>query len=107
MSLPRGACLLQRRRLLTTDQLRMEALFLGFRTKRGVNLGDFLGRQFSQDLLVEKAKNPKKAREERVWWRSGMDSAAHARGDGRRRQSGVDLKLRRKAYRLTRIFRRR
>jgi oxygen-independent coproporphyrinogen-3 oxidase len=32
----------------------MEALLLGFRTKRGVNLEDFR-RQFSQDLLVEKA----------------------------------------------------
>ncbi len=49
--------------LLTPDQLRMEALFLGFRTKQGVNLEDFR-RQFSQDLLVEKAGILKRLGEE-------------------------------------------
>jgi len=38
---------------LTPDQLQMEALFLGFRTRRGINLGAF-HRRFGQDLLVEK-----------------------------------------------------
>ncbi len=64
--------------LLTPDQLRMEALFLGFRTKRGVNLGDFR-RQFSQDLLVEKAKILKRLGEEGlVEIRDGFLRPTHA-----------------------------
>jgi oxygen-independent coproporphyrinogen-3 oxidase len=48
---------------LTPDQLRMETLFLGFRTKRGVNLGDFR-RRFGRNLLVEKGKILKRLGEE-------------------------------------------
>ncbi len=48
---------------LTPDQLRMETLFLGFRTKRGVNLGDFQ-RRFGQDLIVEKTSVLKRLAEE-------------------------------------------
>ncbi len=40
--------------LLTADQLRTEALFLGMRTSEGVNLGEFR-RRFGQDLRGEKA----------------------------------------------------
>ncbi len=40
---------------LTPDQLQMEALFLGLRTKRGVNLEDFK-RRFGRDLAQEKGK---------------------------------------------------
>lgn len=40
---------------LTPDQLQMEALFLGLRTKRGVNLEDFK-RRFGRDLAEEKGK---------------------------------------------------
>jgi len=39
--------------LLTLDQLRSEALFLGFRTRRGVDLGDFR-RRFGCDIVKEK-----------------------------------------------------
>ncbi len=49
--------------LLTPDQLRMEALFLGFRTKRGVDLGDFK-RRFGCDLVKEKRKILKTLAEE-------------------------------------------
>ena len=48
---------------LTPDQLRMETLFLSFRTKRGVNLGDFQ-RRFGRDLLAEKGKILKRLGEE-------------------------------------------
>jgi oxygen-independent coproporphyrinogen-3 oxidase len=49
--------------VLTPDQLRMETLFLGFRTSRGVNLADFR-RRFDQDLLMEKGKILNKLGEE-------------------------------------------
>lgn len=39
--------------LLTPDQLRTEALFLGLRTRQGVDLGDFK-RRFGSDLVKEK-----------------------------------------------------
>ena len=48
---------------LTPDQLRMETLFLGFRTKRGVNLTDFQ-RRFGRDLLADKGKILKRLGEE-------------------------------------------
>jgi len=48
---------------LTPDQLQMEALFLGFRTKRGVNLEDFK-RRFDCDLVQEKGKLLERLREE-------------------------------------------
>lgn len=38
---------------LTDEQLRLEALFLGFRTRRGIHLEDFK-RRHGQDLLAEK-----------------------------------------------------
>ncbi len=38
---------------LTEDQLRMEALCLGLRTKKGINLSDFR-RKYNYDLLIEK-----------------------------------------------------
>lgn len=40
---------------LSDEQLRMEALFLGFRTRRGIHLEDFK-RRHGQDLLVEKGE---------------------------------------------------
>lgn len=40
---------------LSDEQLRLEALFLGFRTQRGIHLGDFK-RRYGQDLLVEKGE---------------------------------------------------
>ena len=49
--------------LLTAEQLRLEALFLGFRTRRGINLEDFQ-RRFGQDLLAEKGKILKRLGEE-------------------------------------------
>lgn len=39
--------------LLSDEQLRLEALFLGLRTQRGIHLADFKWR-YGQDLLVEK-----------------------------------------------------
>jgi oxygen-independent coproporphyrinogen-3 oxidase len=39
--------------LLTVEQMRLEALFLGFRTGRGVHLADYKSR-FGQDLIREK-----------------------------------------------------
>ena len=38
---------------LTEDQLRLEALCLGLRTKKGINLSDFR-RKYNYDLLIEK-----------------------------------------------------
>jgi oxygen-independent coproporphyrinogen-3 oxidase len=38
---------------LTDEQMRLEALFLGFRTRRGIHLEDFKSR-YGQDLLAEK-----------------------------------------------------
>jgi len=39
--------------LLSDEQMRLEALFLGLRTRRGIHLGDFK-RRYGQDLLAEK-----------------------------------------------------
>jgi oxygen-independent coproporphyrinogen III oxidase len=39
--------------ILSDEQLRLEALFLGFRTRRGIHLEDFK-RRYGQDLLAEK-----------------------------------------------------
>lgn len=44
---------------LTDEQLRLEALFLAFRTRRGIHLEDFKQRH-REDLLVEKGKTLKK-----------------------------------------------
>ena len=41
--------------LLSDEQLRLEALFLGLRTRRGIHLADFKNR-YGQDLLTEKGK---------------------------------------------------
>ena len=41
--------------LLNDEQLRLEALFIGFRTRRGIHLEDFK-RHYGQDLLAEKAE---------------------------------------------------
>ena len=49
--------------LLTEEQLRLEALFLGFRTRRGIHLEQFKSR-YGQDLLAEKAGILKKLTEE-------------------------------------------
>jgi oxygen-independent coproporphyrinogen-3 oxidase len=40
---------------LNDEQLRLEALFLGFRTRRGIHLEDFK-RRYGQDLLAEKGE---------------------------------------------------
>jgi len=40
--------------ILTGEQLRLEALYLGLRTKKGINLGEF-ARRYGCDLLREKA----------------------------------------------------
>jgi len=44
---------------LTDEQLRLEGLFLGFRTRRGVLLEDFK-RRYGQDLLAEKGETLKR-----------------------------------------------
>jgi oxygen-independent coproporphyrinogen-3 oxidase len=49
--------------LLTPDQLRIETLFLGFRTRQGIHLGDFKIR-FGADLVAEKGKILKTLRDE-------------------------------------------
>jgi oxygen-independent coproporphyrinogen III oxidase len=49
--------------LLTVEQMRLETLFLGFRTGRGVHLADYKSR-FGQDLILEKAKILKRLGEE-------------------------------------------
>jgi oxygen-independent coproporphyrinogen-3 oxidase len=41
--------------VLSDEQLRLEALFLGFRTRRGIHLEDFK-RRYGQDLLAEKGE---------------------------------------------------
>jgi oxygen-independent coproporphyrinogen-3 oxidase len=41
--------------LLSNEQLRLEALFLGLRTRRGIHLEDFK-RRYTQDLLAEKGE---------------------------------------------------
>ena len=48
---------------LTVEQLRLEALYLGLRTKRGILLEDFK-RRFDYDLLTEKRKMLHKLQEE-------------------------------------------
>jgi coproporphyrinogen III oxidase-like Fe-S oxidoreductase len=49
--------------ILTMEQLRLEALYLGLRTKKGVFLQDFKN-QFDYDLLTEKKKLLLKLEEE-------------------------------------------
>jgi oxygen-independent coproporphyrinogen III oxidase len=49
--------------LLTDEQLRMEALFLGFRTRRGIHLDEFKTR-YGQDLLAEKGEILRKLTED-------------------------------------------
>lgn len=49
----RGNLPIEGREILTLEQLQMEALYLGFRTKRGVNLKDFK-HHYACDLLTEK-----------------------------------------------------
>jgi oxygen-independent coproporphyrinogen-3 oxidase len=49
--------------ILTTEQLRLEALYLGLRTKKGVNLEDFKNR-YQYDLFTEKKKMLVKLQEE-------------------------------------------
>lgn len=48
---------------LTDEQLRLEALFLAFRTRRGIHLEDFK-RRYGQDLRAEKGEILKKLTEE-------------------------------------------
>lgn len=50
---------------LSREELRLEALFLGFRTRLGIDLEDFQ-RRYGQDLLGEKKEILKKLREERL-----------------------------------------
>ncbi len=49
--------------ILTTEQLRLEALYLGLRTKKGVYLEDFK-KQYHYDLFTEKKEMLNKLREE-------------------------------------------
>jgi oxygen-independent coproporphyrinogen-3 oxidase len=49
--------------LLSDEQLRLEALFLGLRTRRGIDLADFK-RRYGEDLLVEKGKILRKLMED-------------------------------------------
>ncbi len=49
----RGKLPVEGREILTLEQLRLEALYLSLRTKRGVNLKDFMN-QYAWDLLAEK-----------------------------------------------------
>ena len=49
--------------LLSDEQLRLEALFLGFRTRRGIHLEDFK-RRYGQDLLAEKVEIMRKLTED-------------------------------------------
>jgi len=51
--------------LLSDEQLRLEALFLGLRTRRGIDLAD-VKRRYGEDLLVEKEKILKKLKEEKL-----------------------------------------
>ena len=48
---------------LSDEQLRLEALFLGFRTRRGIHLEDFK-RRYGQDLLAEKGEIIRKLMED-------------------------------------------
>ncbi len=49
----RGKLPVEGREILTLEQLRFEALYLSLRTKRGVNLKDFMN-QYAWDFLAEK-----------------------------------------------------
>jgi len=49
----KGKLPVEKKENLTIEQLRLEALFLGLRTKRGISLQDFT-RQYHSDLLFEK-----------------------------------------------------
>jgi coproporphyrinogen III oxidase-like Fe-S oxidoreductase len=49
--------------ILADDQLRLEALFLGFRTRRGIHLEEFKTR-YGQDLLAEKGEILRKLTED-------------------------------------------
>jgi oxygen-independent coproporphyrinogen-3 oxidase len=49
--------------ILTTEQLRLEALYLGLRTKKGVSLHDFKN-QYQYDLFAEKRELLNKLQEE-------------------------------------------
>jgi oxygen-independent coproporphyrinogen-3 oxidase len=48
---------------LTVEQLRLEALYLGLRTRKGISLGDFQ-KEYHYDLLAEKKKILSKLEEE-------------------------------------------
>lgn len=49
--------------ILTMEQMRLEALYLGLRTKKGVNFEEYKNR-YQYDLLAEKKETIKKLREE-------------------------------------------
>lgn len=49
--------------VLSDEQLRLEALFLGLRTRRGIHLGNFKKR-YGQDLLMEKGEILRKLRDD-------------------------------------------
>lgn len=51
--------------LLSDEQLRLEALFLGLRTRRGIDLAEFK-RRYDQDLLVEKGEILRKLAEDNL-----------------------------------------
>ena len=78
------------REILNDEQLRLEALFLGFRTRRGICLETFKIR-YGRDLLAEKRDMLEKALRGRARGDPRRISPADARRDGRRRQPGPDL----------------
>ena len=48
---------------MSDEQWRLEALFLGFRTRRGIHLEDFK-RRYGQDLPTERGKSGNKLMED-------------------------------------------
>jgi oxygen-independent coproporphyrinogen-3 oxidase len=53
--LDKGLAPVEEDECLTPDQLRLETLFLGFRTRRGIDIARF-DRDFGSDILSEKAE---------------------------------------------------
>ena len=54
---------IQESEILSLEQLRMEALFLGLRTKKGIDVEDF-GKKFQYDLMLESGKLLKRLQDE-------------------------------------------
>ncbi|OGP91273.1 MAG: hypothetical protein A2156_05675 [Deltaproteobacteria bacterium RBG_16_48_10] len=63
IDLEKGELPIEKRETLTTEQLQLEALFLGLRTRRGISIRDFT-RQFHFDLLSERKEIISKLQQE-------------------------------------------